>query len=661
MAIYTNSTGQQVYDFNGATYDAKTGQAIGGAPQAQSLAQIQATAANQGQPGYDILGNSMTPASQTPPTPAPTQPSPAAPTATTSTTTGTPTQQGATQQGQLTMPANGSVVDLLNMAGMDSSQAARKQMAQQYGIQNYDFSAAKNQELAAKFLEQYNKNKDTAAPQSGAEFQQTDAYSALQKQDEQDPQASFMESYFSMNPVLKTFYDTMAQAMSTTTARTSLVEEYQKMYKEELGPLQTELMDINRIMEGTEDDIREEIAGAGGFGTESQIQAMTMARNKTLLKRATALEQTLQNKQDYVNQIIQLTGMDREQVDKDLDRKLGIAETMFNTFNQMQNAAAENYRSLVQEMGYDGLAAALESNPKGQYFAEMALGLPSGALTDPDFLAHANRIEWSDPYSLGGDLVQRNYKTGEIRTAVNVAAGSGGGGGFDGPITDAEGTDWSYLVRRIADRPGIPVALQKRLQDNIAMGVQDGNWDYLYGEVTRATADLLGGENATKFENAQNDLGLMQDLSSVIEEYKSMGGDMNLARRIASNTGLRFGTLLVDPKFAEISTQLDAVFQQYRQNMTGAAFGAQESAEYQRVRPSAKGSFELNEAVLAGASRYANSYVTSNIRQKMGEDGLKVKEKFENLKRGIQTPDDGLSDTDAWSLYQEMMTGSWTK
>jgi len=42
--------------------------------------------------------------------------------------------------------------------------------------------------------------------------------------------------------------------------------------------------------------------------------------------------------------------------------------------------------------------------------------------------------KWSDPYSLGGDLVQKNLKTGEIRTAVNVA---GGGGLSDNDIKTA--------------------------------------------------------------------------------------------------------------------------------------------------------------------------------------------------------------------------------
>src|SRR3990167_7351595 len=48
-----------------------------------------------------------------------------------------------------------------------------------------------------------------------------------------------------------------------------------------------------------------------------------------------------------------------------------------------------------------------------------------GLITD---IGGQSSMEWSDPYNLGGDIVQKNLKTGEIRTAVNVG---GGGSGSD--------------------------------------------------------------------------------------------------------------------------------------------------------------------------------------------------------------------------------------
>ena len=107
-----------------------------------------------------------------------------------------PAPQQPTQQPQpktqaagtsLAMPASGSVVDLLNAAGTDSSFAARQQLAQQYGIQGYTGTAAQNQDLSKKFLEAFNQQKGKAVPQSSAEA--TSALDSYFKQEQQQTQA----------------------------------------------------------------------------------------------------------------------------------------------------------------------------------------------------------------------------------------------------------------------------------------------------------------------------------------------------------------------------------------------------------------------------------------------------------------------------------------
>lgn len=55
-----------------------------------------------------------------------------------------------------------SVVDYLNSVGLDSSKAARKQLAQELGIQNYDYSAGKNLEL----LDALQNGTDAPAPKT---------------------------------------------------------------------------------------------------------------------------------------------------------------------------------------------------------------------------------------------------------------------------------------------------------------------------------------------------------------------------------------------------------------------------------------------------------------------------------------------------------------
>ena len=44
----------------------------------------------------------------------------------------------------------GGIVDYLNGLGKPSSKSARKKLAEQYGIENYDFSPEKNTELLNK-------------------------------------------------------------------------------------------------------------------------------------------------------------------------------------------------------------------------------------------------------------------------------------------------------------------------------------------------------------------------------------------------------------------------------------------------------------------------------------------------------------------------------
>jgi hypothetical protein len=344
-----------------------------------------------GTTGSTAMGATNTPVAQTPPTPTPqiaTPPAPAAnPAQTTPASNATPQGQQA-PQGGLAMPANGSVVDLLNAAGQDSSFAARQQLAQQYGIQGYTGTAAQNQDLSKKYLAAYNANKGGAAPQSGAQ-----ASAALDQffkdnpteQTKDDPTKSFMDAFAGMDPIQANIYQQLSTALSSTQTQQSLSELWQQTGEEfdkQTGIARPDiaLMDINRIMEGTEDDIRDEISMAGGSATESQVQAMTGARNKTLLKQATYLSNVLQAKNDYVDRVVSLTQADRKQVSDDLDRKLGISKTLFDMSQSMTNAAKDNYKMIVDSVGWEGLAQSMSGNKAQMAKVEKLFGMAPGEL-----------------------------------------------------------------------------------------------------------------------------------------------------------------------------------------------------------------------------------------------------------------------------------------
>lgn len=288
----------------------------------------------------------------------------------------------------LTMPANGSVVDLLNLAGSDSSYGARKQLASQYGIQGYSGTPDQNKQLADKFLAAYNANKGSPVPQSAADARNALANTDSKTPAQQDPQANFFDAIGSMNPVQKQLYDTITQTLSSVGTQQTFTQQYQDLMAQQGIPaLQTELMNINNIMSGTEDDIRNEITKAGGFATDSQVQALTAARNKTLQKQATTLTQQLQLKDDYVNQIMQFSQADRADIQKQVDQKIGLTTQLSDLQDKMTNAAKDNYKTIITASGYSGLAKVLAGNPTAQANAENVLGLPQGTLSSPTMVS----------------------------------------------------------------------------------------------------------------------------------------------------------------------------------------------------------------------------------------------------------------------------------
>lgn len=310
----------------------------------------------------------------------------------------TQTTQQTQQQGSLAMPANGSVVDLLNMAGQDSSYAAREQMAKQYGIQGYTGTGNQNTELGKKFLEAFNANKGSKAPQSGAEGKMAlDNFFGSQEVDStKDSDKKFFDIKGSMNPIEASIFDGLAQAFSAVNTQKSLREEIMALpeFAERQG-LQTELLDMKRIMEGTEDDIREEVQSTGGLATNSQIMALAGARNKSLLKQSNNLIDQLTVLDDYIDQVTTLTKADRDQLQKDFDNKLGLGKTMFDMAERMDSAAKENYQNIVEVGGYQGLSDAFIGHPAERAFAEKSLGLPPGALSNQRWLEAMTNSELS--------------------------------------------------------------------------------------------------------------------------------------------------------------------------------------------------------------------------------------------------------------------------
>lgn len=253
---------------------------------------------------------------------------------------------------------------------------------------------------------------------------------------------------------LKSYAAAVAQYLNPDNQRKTLVQEYQSLSKS-LGipDLQDDLLDINRIMDGTEDDIRSEVTAAAGFATDSQVQAMTIGRNKSLLKKAQYISDQLTAAKDQLQTLSQLNAQDRQFADQRMQNGIALLGNMVQIKQSMQKAAQDNYRWYAEKAGIDSLYASTGGDPFNVAMVEKTLGMPAGGLQTAAIQAQKDRRQKESD-----DALERAYKglrnqqmQGEIDAASDNSVSSGGSipNAVLGKATESERKGYGFLNRAI--------------------------------------------------------------------------------------------------------------------------------------------------------------------------------------------------------------------
>ena len=134
---------------------------------------------------------------------------------------------------------------------------------------------------------------------------QGEALSTIQQTSEQFPQqqdTSIVDTYMQEDEGIQGLKQMYADYYGPENQKTSLMDTYNQLFKNSgLEKLDKDIIDAQTIIDGTEDDIRNEIEQAGGFGTDSQVQALSLSRNKVLLKNYNNLVALRQSKQQSLD------------------------------------------------------------------------------------------------------------------------------------------------------------------------------------------------------------------------------------------------------------------------------------------------------------------------------------------------------------------------
>lgn len=193
---------------------------------------------------------------------------------------------------------------------------------------------------------------------------------------------SAVDQYISEDPAVNTLMSSITDLLNPPKQASTLMQDYKKLYKDSgLDEINEELIDADTVINGTEDDIRNEIQTAGGFGTESQVQAMALSRNKGLLKRYNQLVQMKTDATNQLNTLSSLNAQDKQMAQSRLDSQINNMFKLADFKQQSQNNIREQAQWLTTTMGADGVYAAYKNDPRQLQFLEKTLGLAPGGLS----------------------------------------------------------------------------------------------------------------------------------------------------------------------------------------------------------------------------------------------------------------------------------------
>ena len=214
----------------------------------------------------------------------------------------------------------------------------------------------------------------------------------------------------------------------------------------EFNQIQAQLQALSTDIEGRP------ITMASIIGAQSQIQNKLIAQKNSfaadiglLQAQALALQGDLVSAQEAANRAVDLKYSDIETRLRNQTALIGILEGQLTKEEQIRADALKLYlndqkdrlnRQKDVEKEIQNIMLSVVGIAPNDILAQISKAksvLEAGQLAAPYLKEEVE--QWSDPYLLGGDYVQKNLSTGEIRTAVNVPGGGGGSGGGGGGIS----------------------------------------------------------------------------------------------------------------------------------------------------------------------------------------------------------------------------------
>lgn len=344
-------------------------------------------------------------------------------------------------------PSDPSIVNALNASGQKSDFASRTALAGQYGIQNYTGSADQNTQLLQKYTaglqtaQQSGKPAPTTAGAASAAVQSNLPQTAADTQAQMaaSDQAKAITQQLQNDPGFQQLQKDQQDYLSSQNQQQTLQQQYTDLTDQAGIPaINTQLINMKSIMDGSEQDIRNEITKAGGFATESQVMALTAARNKTMISNYNNL---LQTRDDAVNQINTTMGFakeDQANAQSVAQEKMNYDQQVISYEQKMTANAQQAYQKIIDTpgYGYQALYASTGGDPHTVSLVEGTLGLPPGSLAQLSQIPDSSKTQVVKLDN--GNSILINSQTGQtIKTLGGAAPTAGAGSASTDPYVQA--------------------------------------------------------------------------------------------------------------------------------------------------------------------------------------------------------------------------------
>jgi tetratricopeptide (TPR) repeat protein len=235
---------------------------------------------------------------------------------------------------------------------------------------------------------------------------------------------------------------------------------------------------------------------------------------------------------------------------------------------------------------------------------------------------------------------QWNSKTGKWEPILGGGVGVGGGIMTDDALQNAFNF---VLVQKTLDKNDR--AYYKNLFNAY---VTSGNTRMAKDLVRNMALDTMGQRQQEEYTGAQNAIQRLQSVREAFKNYTEAGGKTNIVVGV-TEAGLRKLGFTLNPKLADLQTQLSNALIDYRRSMTGVQFSYKEAQQYVDMFANSKNTMTLNNQLLNTMETALSGNMVTLMKIKVGASNYDAV-----FGGGTEPSGDNLTDEEAWELYNKM-------